>query len=371
MKVYEIVSENLLSKAVTWVAKYYDDIKNARGIVTANKEMLKRLEPFIEKSADDFAEAVVNARTKGTAQDPKLYDFMEKKLDPAIKNDPDKLKAVLDEINKRSAAKIDAKLKPSGTAPTPASTGPTITINSAAKTPISWETTAVKMAAINKLAGMLNLANELRLYLQEVNKLDKNDPKYNEKRWELAQMHICKAVSALVTSWFVGKQIRAVEGTLTAIFLDLNIPRNRFAGALASTGVRAWYFTENGQNFLNNIICYYLAGAMGSAYDLATNLLKVSVETATDVAVATQNTSRPDAEPVMGPGSQGKSRYMYGQKIADNDGYLTNDVGILTIVADDPDFKRDLRIGRNFVADIPRRPGTVYPPDLMKKLGLN
>ena len=98
MKVYEIITENALKQAAQWIIKYYDDIKRARGIATANNELLKRIEPFIEKSADDYAEAVVKSRQAGKVNDPKLYDHMDKILDPSIKNDPDKLKAVLDEI---------------------------------------------------------------------------------------------------------------------------------------------------------------------------------------------------------------------------------------------------------------------------------
>ena len=378
MKVYEIITENALKQAAQWIIKYYDDIKRARGIATANNELLKRIEPFIEKSADDYAEAVVKSRQAGKVNDPKLYDHMDKILDPSIKNDPDKLKAVLDEISKRSKTKIDDKMKapPSGATQPSAQTTPVQPSSTPAQPTIARTGTARKItSSILYVANALMIGNEVREYFDKVGKLDEKDPSYDEKVERLRADTIRNVLAPLILQ-SLAKRGAQVALAIPYIATVGKWPKAAEFGFMLGTkaaqlaALVAW--ESFAKDLFVNTIGNFVTGAMIQAYKLIPALYDVAKKGVEKQAEIVKKQTDPEtATPVVGQGSIGKGKFFYGQKAVDDDGTLSNDYSVLSVIADDPDFKRDLANGRNPLKGIPRKPGEPYPGPLMKRLGLD
>jgi hypothetical protein len=134
MKIYDIISESKQLNEVnpgrgpSMAEKMWNFIKDMITKDKANPRprtdpdfrpaWFDRIEPFIEKSSDEYAEAVLKARSEGKLADPNPYAVLRDKLDPSLSADD--MKVLLDEIAKRGIAKAETKAGAGrGTTPDP------------------------------------------------------------------------------------------------------------------------------------------------------------------------------------------------------------------------------------------------------------
>jgi len=284
MKAHEIVFEagvfKSTAKSATNAAKKgLNKAQQAYQASKSQKELLKRMEPFIQAKSDKYAEAVIKSRETGRVKDPDFYKFLHKDLDPNLQGND--LKVVLDEIKKRSDSKVAAYFKTAASSSQISQSYQDIMnrpATSAFQSKMTKFWNSPRWLAlgylVNKLVGIWGIWYAWEVYNEKVDALPPDDPRRNKELAIFATAVVAQIISGNLIAKSATAMLALAAGMATGGKITLNLASAVLANATLKAAWITFLNSDKGRVWLEQFVNAVIAGSAAALEELGLNIFK-------------------------------------------------------------------------------------------------